>query len=780
MQQTSRKSKATTIEPKSKASSSSAGGNGGSGGIGVERLPLRIFSERAYLDYSMSVILDRALPHIGDGLKPVQRRIVYAMSELGLQAGAKHKKSARTVGDVLGKYHPHGDLACYEAMVLMAQPFAYRYPLVDGQGNWGSSDDPKSFAAMRYTESRLAPYTELLLQELGLGTVDWGPNFDGTLEEPRLLPARLPNLLLNGASGIAVGMATDIPPHNLREVTQALVHLIDNPQATLEEVCQHIQGPDFPTEAEIITPQHEITEIYRSGNGTIRMRATYAYEEDEIVITALPYQVSGAKIQEQIAQQMQAKKLPLVSDIRDESDHENPTRIVIVPRSNRVDIDALMAHLFATTDLENTYRINLNVIGLDGRPQVKNLLLLLNEWLEFRAQTVRRRLKTRLEKILARLHILQGLMLAYLNLDRVIAIIRNEDHPKTALMEFLKLTEEQVTAILELRLRQLAKLEEAKIQSEQDELIHERDDIEKTLASEKRLKSLMRKEMLADMASFGDVRRSRIVERQEAKALRVEEILPTEPVTVILSQQGWVRVAKGHDIDPTTLSYKAGDGFLAKAIGRSNQSVVFLSSMGRSYAIPIHKLPSARGQGEPLTSKFTPEAGEVFIGMAMGDDAQEIVVASDMGYGFIAKLADFYTKNRAGKALLTVSKGSKALPPALIANREVQYLIAITNTGHMLIFPVASLPLLAKGKGNKIISLAKTKGKGGEEGEGVGEEKLVWLIVANEGASLMITSGERKLTLKASDLAAYQGERGRKGPLLPRAFRKVDAVEVVL
>lgn len=770
----------------------------------AERQPLRQFTEKAYLDYSMYVILDRALPHIGDGLKPVQRRIVYAMSELGLKATAKHKKSARTVGDVLGKYHPHGDSACYEAMVLMAQSFSYRYPLIDGQGNWGSPDDPKSFAAMRYTESRLAPYTELLLQELEQGTVDWMPNFDGTLEEPRLLPARLPNLLLNGTTGIAVGMATDIPPHNLHEVAQALIHLLDHPDATLADICQHIHGPDFPTAAEIITPPHEIAEIYRTGTGSLRMRAAYTQDEEsgDIIITALPHQVSGAKVLEQLAAQMQAKKLPLVVDLRDESDHEDPTRTVIVPRSNRVDVAALMAHIFATTDLERTYRVNINVIGIDGKPQVKGLLPLLREWLEFRQETVKRRLRYRLEKVVARLHILQGLMIAYLNIDQVIAIIRHAEHPKTELMQQLRLSELQAEAILELKLRHLAKLEEMKIRGEQEELLAERDAIEKILNSARELQQLLRQEMMADVAKFGDARRSPLVARAEAKAMREEEILPSEPITVVLSQQGWVRVAKGHDIDPMTLSYKTGDGFKAKALGRSNQLAVFLDSSGRSYSLPAHKLPSARGQGEPLTSKFAPPPGVTFEAVLSGEGTQKLVVASSIGYGFVTQLEEFFTKNRAGKTLLTVpdgiaglgagvgvgvggaggtaadvameaAMGARALPPVIITSVETQYLAAITNAGYMLLFPVACLPVLPRGKGNKIIHIAAAELKSGVE-------FLKFVVVLGEQDNLVLwTVGERSLTLKPSVLANYQGERGRKGALLPRGFRDAERVEVI-
>jgi topoisomerase IV subunit A len=738
----------------------------------IERQSLATFTEKAYLNYSMYVILDRALPHIGDGLKPVQRRIVYAMSELSLKHTAKFKKSARTVGDVLGKYHPHGDSACYEAMVLMAQPFSYRYPLIDGQGNFGSMDDPKSFAAMRYTEARLAPYTETLLRELEQGTVQWTPNFDGTLQEPSLLPARLPNILLNGGTGIAVGMATDIPPHNLNEITEACVRIIDEPEVSLDNICKIVKGPDFPTAAEIITPKADIKEIYKQGTGSIKMRAIYSMEEDEIVVTALPYQVSGAKVLEQIAAQMQAKKLPLVADLRDESDHENPTRIVIVPRSNRVAVEELMAHLFATTDLEHSYRVNLNMIGVDGRPQVKGLLNILKEWLEFRAATIRLRLEFRLNKVAERLHLLEGFMIAYLNIDEVIRIIRREDEPKPELMRRFKLTAIQADAILDLKLRHLAKLEEQKIRAEEEILAAERDDLEKTLASKARLKALMRKELLEDAAKYGDERRSPIVVREEARALREEEILPTEPVTIILSQQGWVRVAKGHEIDASALNYKAGDGLKMIAQGRSNQLAVFFDSTGRSYSLQVNKLPSARGQGEPLTSKLTPIAGATFEAVLLGDPEQKYLVASDAGYGFVAKLEDFYTKNRAGKSVLNLPKGAKVLPPCLITDLETQYLAAVTNIGKMLLFPVAVLPVLARGKGNKIIHIPSSKVLDRSE-------YMVALAVLNENSALQLTAGKHEIKIKSQDLANYQGERGKRGNKLPRAFTKVDSLRVM-
>lgn len=733
----------------------------------LEQQPLRAFAEKAYLDYSMYVILDRALPHISDGLKPVQRRIIYAMSELGLKATAKFKKSARTVGDVLGKYHPHGDTACYEAMVLMAQPFAYRYPLVDGQGNWGSIDDPKSFAAMRYTESRMTPYAELLLKELGAGTVDWSPNFDGTLEEPKLLPARVPNILLNGTTGIAVGMSTDIPSHNLREVIFACIHLLENPNSTLDNILEHIQGPDFATTAEIITPKTELYEMYSIGTGSLRMRATYVVEADELVITALPHQVSGAKVQEQIAAQMIAKKLPMVVDIRDESDHENPTRIVIVPHSNRIDIDGLMSHLFASTDLEHSYRVNFNMIGTDGRPQIKNLLTILSEWLKYRTATVRRRLQYRLDKVLERLHILDGLLIAYLNIDEIIKIIRNEDHPKPVLMQRFNLSDNQADAILDIKLRHLAKLEEIKIRTEQEELAKERDMLAQILNSPQRLKTLLRKELMSDSEKYGDERHSPIVERGEAKIMREEAILPTEAITVVLSTQGWIRAAKGHDIDPTALNYKAGDGFYLAVKGRSNQMAAFIDSTGRSYALPAHKLPSAKGQGEPLTGYFKPPLGATFAGVIIGDPPQHYLVASDSGYGFIAKLADFYTKNRAGKTLLNVPNGAKTLPPLPIANIETQYLAAATNEGRLLLFPVAVLPVLARGKGNKIINIPAAR-------IATHEEYVVGLVIINENDNLTLYAGKRHLTLKPSDLAHYQGERGRRGNKLPRGLRRVD------
>lgn len=737
---------------------------------GAERLALHTFTENAYLNYSMYVIMDRALPYIGDGLKPVQRRIVYAMSELGLNASAKFKKSARTVGDVLGKYHPHGDSACYEAMVLMAQPFSYRYPLVDGQGNWGAPDDPKSFAAMRYTESRLSKYAEVLLGELGQGTVDFVPNFDGTMQEPKMLPARLPNILLNGTTGIAVGMATDIPPHNLREVAQAAIALIDKPNTSLDALLDIVQGPDYPTEAEIITPRDEIRKIYQTGRGSVRQRAVWKKEDGEVVITALPHQVSGARVLEQIAAQMRNKKLPMVEDLRDESDHENPTRLVIVPRSNRVDLDQVMHHLFATTDLEKSYRVNLNMIGLDNRPSVKNLLEILSEWLVFRRDTVKRRLNHRLERVLRRLHILEGLLVAFLNIDEVIHIIRSEDEPKPVLMSRFGISETQAEAILELKLRHLAKLEEMKIRGEQSELEKERDQIQAILASERKMNTLLKKELQADATAYGDDRRSPLHEREEAKALSENELVPSEPVTIVLSQMGWVRSAKGHDIDPSGLSYKAGDSYLAAARGKSNQPVAFIDSTGRSYTLDPTSLPSARGQGEPLTGKLTPPPGAVVEQVLMEADEQKLLMASDAGYGFICTFADLVSRNRAGKALLTLPDNARVMTPMAV-HHEDDMLLAITQAGRMLMFPVGELPQMSKGKGNKIISIPAADAA-------AGNDKLAWLLILPPGSAVTLYVGKRKLVLRSEELQKFRADRGRRGTLLPRGLQRIDKVEL--
>ena len=738
---------------------------------GIEQMPLRTFTEKAYLNYSMYVIMDRALPFIGDGLKPVQRRIVYAMSELGLNAAAKFKKSARTVGDVLGKFHPHGDFACYEAMVLMAQPFSYRYPLVDGQGNWGAPDDPKSFAAMRYTESRLSKISEILLSELGQGTVDFQPNFDGTLEEPQYLPARLPHILLNGTTGIAVGMATDIPPHNINEVADAAVMLLDNPKVGLDDVLNIIQGPDFPTEAEIISPKDDIRKMYETGRGSIKMRATWHKEDGEIIISALPHQSSPSKIIAQIAEQMTAKKLPMVEDIRDEADYENPVRIVLVPRSNRVDTDALMAHLFATTDLEKSYRVNMNMIGLDHKPAVKGLLQVLTEWLTFRRTTVTRRLQHRLDKVLARLHILDGLMIAFLNIDEVIEIIRTEDEPKQVLMARFNLSDEQAEAILNLRLRHLAKLEEHQLQAEKDKLEEERSNLELILGSERRLNTLIKKEIQEDAKKYASPRMSQLVEREEAKAISESEMTPAEPVTVILSEMGWVRCAKGHDIDPAGLSYKAGDKYLAHACGKSNQPVIFIDSTGRSYALDPLSLPSARSQGEPLTGKLTLPAGATIEQVIMEPEKQELLMASDAGYGFICKFEDLIARNKAGKALISLPENAKVLKPETLSE-STSLLVSLTSAGRMLIFPVRDLPALSKGKGNKIISIPAANAK-------ARSELLVKLFLISEQASLEFHSGKRKITLKPEDLQKFRAERGRKGSQLPRGLHSnVDIVVI--
>jgi len=739
---------------------------------GIEQIPLKIFTENAYLEYSMYVILDRALPHIGDGLKPVQRRIVYAMSELGLRATAKHKKSARTVGDVLGKFHPHGDSACYEAMVLMAQPFSYRYPLVDGQGNWGSSDDPKSFAAMRYTEARLSNYAQVLLNEVNMGAVKWIPNFDGTLDEPEVLPARLPNLLLNGSTGIAVGMATDIPPHNLREVVDALIYLLDHPGAKVLELCQFVKGPDYPTEAEIISSPDSIISMYETGNGSVKMRAVYTVESGDIVITALPHQVSGARVLEQIASQMQAKKLPMVEDLRDESDHESPTRLVIVPRSNRIDKDGLMAHLFATTDLEKNYRVNINLIGLNGKPQVKGLDVILTEWLTFRRDVVTKRLMCRLEKVKERLHILDGLLIAFLNIDEVIAIIRSEDHPKPVLMERFNLTDIQAEAILELKLRHLAKLEEMKIRGEQDELATERDGLEKILASPKEMNKLIRKELKEDAKAYGDDRRSPIVERMEAQAMTVSDITPTEPVTVVLSKNGWIRAAKSHDYDESKVKFKAGDDLLSVVYGKSDQPVVILDSTGRTYSLMAHGLPSARGQGEPITSRLSVPPESTVCDAIMGEPDELILMASDAGYGFIASLSDLFTKNRNGKVVLSLPENAQPLRPIKLSGPKDMLLAAITNEGRMLIFPVKDLPSLSKGKGNKIINISPRKAK-------TREEILSTLFLIPADAQLVVYSGKRHFTLKEGNLAGYIGSRGLRGKKLPRGYQKVDRYEII-
>jgi len=736
-----------------------------------EQIALKDYAERAYLDYSMYVVLDRALPFIGDGLKPVQRRIVYSMSELGLDAGAKPKKSARTVGDVIGKFHPHGDSACYEAMVLMAQPFSYRYPLIDGQGNFGSPDDPKSFAAMRYTESKLNPIAEVLLAELGQGTVDWTPNFDGTLEEPSWLPARLPHVLLNGSMGIAVGMATDIPPHNLREIASACIRLLEDPDATVTDLCEHVRGPDYPTKAEIITSRNELLAMYQSGNGSIRARAVYAHEDGNIVITALPHQVSPSKILEQIAAQMRAKKLPMIEDLRDESDHENPIRLVIVPRSNRVDVDEVMQHLFATTDLEKSFRVNLNMIGLDGRPQVKDLKRILSEWLNFRIETVTRRLNHRLAKVERRLHLLEGLRIAYLNLDEVIRIVRTEDEPKPVLMARFKLSEEQTDYILETKLRQLARLEETKINAERDQLEEERAKINVLLKSPAKLKGLIKEELRADAAKFGDDRRSPLVQREAAQALDESALVASEPVTVVLSQKGWIRAAKGHDVDAEGLSYREGDSLLATVKTRTTQQIAVIDSTGRSYSTPAHTLPSARGNGEPLTGRFTPPSGARFDAIAAGDNDTRLVLATDFGYGFVTRFEALTGRNKAGKQIIALGDGARVLAPQVSADPARDRIVVATTDGHLLMFSVAELPELDKGKGNKLIEIPKAKLSSGDE-------RVAGVAVVTEGkGEITLYAGQRKLTLRWADLVEYGGNRATRGNVLPRGLRRVERIE---
>ncbi|MFC7520787.1 DNA topoisomerase IV subunit A [Xanthomonas populi] len=736
---------------------------------GFEQLPLREYAERAYLDYSMYVVLDRALPFLGDGLKPVQRRIIFAMSELGLNAAAKPKKSARTVGDVIGKYHPHGDSACYEALVLMAQPFSYRYPLIEGQGNFGSTDDPKSFAAMRYTESKLTPIAEVLLGEISQGTTDWAANFDGTLEEPTWLPARLPHLLLNGTTGIAVGMATDVPPHNLNEIVSALLRLLDNPDATVAELCEHVLGPDYPTTAEIITPIADLRAIYETGHGSVRARATYKKEHANIVIDALPYQVSPSKVIEQIAQQMRAKKLPWLEDIRDESDHTSPVRVVMVPRSNRVDAEQLMGHLFVTTDLERSYRVNLNVIGPDGRPQVKNLRQLLSEWLTFRSDTVTRRLNHRLQKVERRLHLLEGLLIAFLNLDEVIRIVRSEDEPKPVLMAKFALSEEQAEYILETKLRQLARLEEIKIRGEQEALAKERAQLLAILESKTKLKKLIKDELTADAKKFGDARRSPLVQRGAAQAIDETEMVASEPMTVVLSEKGWVRAAKGHEVDPAGMSYRDGDSLLTAVRSRSTHQVAFLDSEGRAYSTAVHTLPSARGNGEPLTGRFSPATGASFQVMASADNTTRFVLASSHGYGFVTRFENLTGRNKAGKAMLNLTTGAQVLTPAQVTNPQTDRIVAVTSAGNLLAVPASDVPELDKGKGNKIIEIPKAK---------LGTERVVAVVAVAPGNTLLVRSGARTMSLSFKDLETYVGTRASRGALLPRGWQKVDGLEV--
>lgn len=736
----------------------------------IERLPLHTFTENAYLNYSMYVIMDRALPYIGDGLKPVQRRIIYAMSELGLHQTAKFKKSARTIGDVLGKYHPHSDSACYEAMVLMAQPFSYRYPLVDGQGNWGAPDDPKSFAAMRYTESRLSKYSALLLTELSQGTVVWIPNFDGTLQEPKILPARLPNILLNGTTGIAVGMATDIPPHNMREVASAIIELIDNPDASLDELLTFIHGPDFPTQAEIITSSNEIRKIYQSGRGSLRMRAVWKKEDNNAVITALPHQVSGSKILEQIANQMRDKKLPMIEDLRDESDHQHPTRLVIVARSNRSNLEQMMNHLFATTDLERSYRVNMNMIGLDNHPKIKGLVEILTEWLKYRRYTVCKRLHYRLDNVMKRLHLLEGFLVALNNIEEVMHIIRDEDKSKEVLMKRFNISDTQGEEILDLKLRQLAKLEECKLFDERDILVQERDYLKVLLTSESKLNTLLKKEIQTDVKIYSDERQSPIIERKSTKAISEHDLVTSEPITIVISKMGWIRSSKGHDVNPRVLHYRTGDAFQSAVYGKSNQPLVFIDSTGRSYSLDPLTLLSSRGQGEPLTGRLTLPAGATIKHAIMTEKHQKLLIASDAGYGFICQFDDLVARNRTGKMLIKLHNHSKLLPLIEIKNKN-NMILSITKSGRILIFQVTHLPQLSSGKGKKIIFLPSIQSE-------TGEDKLAWLLLLEPSTSITLQAKKRKLVLNSKDLQKFYGKRGCKGTQLPRLFRCIEHIDI--
>ena len=730
-----------------------------------EKLYLSEFTEKAYLDYAMYVILDRALPHVSDGLKPVQRRIIYAMSELGLKNIAKYKKSARTVGDVLGKYHPHGDTACYEAMVLMAQPFSYRYPLIDGQGNWGAQDDPKSFAAMRYTEAKLSVYADLLLAEMAQGTVEWLPNFDGTLSEPKLLPAQVPNVLLNGGGGIAVGMATDIPPHNIQEVVSAAIFLLKNKAASLDEVLNILPAPDMPTGGEIISSKEELRRIYESGNGQFRVRSTYHIDKECIIVDSLPYQVSISRVLGQIAQQMQQKKMPWLDDLRDESDEKNPIRIVLTMRSNRVDADLLMSHLFASTDLERSYRVNMNVIGLDGRPQVKPLIPLLREWLDFRQQVVRNRLQHRLDWVNDRLHVLEGLLIAYLNIDEVIAVIRESEEPKPALMERFALSERQATAILEMRLRQLAKLEQIKLEQEQKKLAAEQSSLEGILSSERKLKNLIERELKGILANWKDERRTALVERERAQALSQKELLPSEPITVVLSQKGWIRGAKG-DVDGATLSYRGDDYFLAQAKGRSNQSSVLFDNEGKAYTVPCNNLPSARGYGEPLTGRINISAEQHIRHIILADEGVEFLLMASNGYAFVAEYGALLSKTRNGKTVMTLTSGIEMLQPVQVFQEDT-HVMAVSSAGRYLVFEKSELPYLRRGRGNRLMSISSAH-----------DEHLVAAVSFSKDTSVLLHCGKRHMRLSWADLSNVVSMRGRRGTMLPRGFAKVDALVV--
>ncbi len=732
----------------------------------INSISLKKYAEESYLNYAMYVILDRALPNIGDGLKPVQRRILYAMSELGLDAGSKYKKSARTVGDVIGKFHPHGDGAAYEAMVLMAQNFSFKYPLVDGQGNWGSQDDPKSFAAMRYTESKLTKFANLLISELKSGTVDWQPNFDGSLLEPVIFPSKLPSILLNGTSGIAVGMATDIPSHNINEVIDATVFLLENPKSGLGDLLKIIKGPDFSNNAPIVVSNEELEEIYSSGRGGFKAQAQWAQEKNQIIINALPYQASGSKILEQIADQMMKKKIPMIVDLSDEGDHKEPVRLVITLKSNRVNAEDVMNHLFASTDLQKSYRVNMNLISLNGGPKVFSLVELIKEWLVFRKDTVIRKLEHRLDQVNDRLHILEGLLIVYLDLDKVIKIIRESDEPKKDIIKAFKLSEIQANAILEIRLRQLAKLEQAKLEQERDVLVTEQSEIEKVLKSKTRLKTLIKNELIEIKEDFGEERKSPIKENTAAKVFSEEETIVTEPITIVLSAAGWIRSAKGHDIDPSSLSYRGEDSLQDFSRGKSNQIAVFLDSNGKAYSLPSHSLPSARGMGDPISGRVSADSGIKFISTLIGNDEDKYMIMNTAGYGYISEFKNMVSNKKSGRAFMKIPNDAELLR-AIHVREDHLYIAAVSNIGRLLIFKIDELPVLGKGKGNKIINIptAKFVAK---------EELMSHAQLISPTSSLRIESGKRFLTLKLKDLENYISSRAKRGNMLPQGYRKVD------
>tara|TARA_B100001057_G_scaffold217298_1_gene217477 strand:+ start:6308 stop:8554 length:2247 start_codon:yes stop_codon:yes gene_type:complete len=737
----------------------------------INSISLKKYAEESYLNYAMYVILDRALPNVGDGLKPVQRRILYAMSELGLDASSKYKKSARTVGDVIGKFHPHGDSAAYEAMVLMAQNFSFKYPLVDGQGNWGSQDDPKSFAAMRYTESKLTNFANLLISELKLGTVDWQANFDGSLLEPIIFPSKIPSILLNGTSGIAVGMATDIPSHNINEIIDATIKILEEPKTSLKEILKIIKGPDFSNESPVIINSEELEEMYSSGRGGFKIQAKWQQEKNSIIIDSLPYQASGSKILEQIAEQMQNKKLPMVVDLADEGDHEYPVRLVITLKSNRVNADDLMNHLFASTDLQKNYRTNMNLISLKGGPKVFALIDLLKEWLVFRKNTVKRKLEHRLDQVNDRLHILEGLLLIFIDIDKVIKIIRKSDEPKKDLIKNFKLSEIQANAILEIKLRQLAKLEQIKLEDEKKNLTTEQHEIEKVLKSKTRLKTLIKKELNEIKDNFGEDRKSPIIASSAAKIFSEEETIITESITVVLSKAGWIRSAKGHDIDPNSLSYRGDDSLQDFARGKSNQITVFIDSNGKAYSIPSHSLPSARGMGEPITGRLSADSGVQFISSIIGNDESRYLIMNTAGYGYISEYKNMISNKKTGRAFMKLPENAKMLK-AIPVREDHSYIAAVSNIGKLLIFELNELPVLGKGKGNKIINIPKDKLK-------ADEEFMAHAQVLSDDSSLMIEVGKRSVTLKPKDWQQYILSRAKRGKKVGKLINIERLTEVV-